>query len=84
MFASVARTRDAESELEIKCLEQAITEKVTLDHPEIAHRLVPNRELHPGIYIKREIVISSRDSSSKQKIKVLTLHRLSEASRIQA
>jgi hypothetical protein len=48
VLARVARTRNAESELKVECLEQTITEKVTLDHAEIAHRLVTNRELHPG------------------------------------
>lgn len=46
VFTCVAAVGNAEAEVKIKILEQAIFEVVPLDHPEVCHRLLSHCKLH--------------------------------------
>ena len=46
MFTSVFAVWNAEAELEVKCLEEPITKKVSFNHPEIVDWFVAHNELH--------------------------------------
>ena len=48
MLASVLAVRNAKSEVEVEGLEVAISEKVSLDHPEVLDRFVANGEFDGG------------------------------------
>ena len=48
MFTGVDAVWNAESKVKIKCLEVSVSEKVSLDHPEVLQWLVSNFELYCG------------------------------------
>lgn len=48
MFTGVLAAGHAEAELKVKTLEQLLSEVMSLDHPEVFYRHVPNCELNSG------------------------------------
>lgn len=46
VLTRVTAAGDAESEVEVKTLQQTILEIVSLNHPEVLHCLVSHRKLH--------------------------------------
>ena len=48
MFTGVLAARHAEAKLKVKTFEQLLSEIMSLDHPEVFYRHVPDRELDAG------------------------------------